>query len=196
MRKLPLNCTVEYIADFLSADEANEIYNILIEQYRLHEQRLIITAGNRLVTTDSFKILFLTDQLIKKDAYPEHIHGKVYEWSGAIQKLRNKVEKLLNKQFEVAMCLFYPDGNFYAPFHFDQQTSGEKTILPSLSLGEVREFCFKENDSGNTYSLDLAHGSLLVMGEYSQTRYEHSLLKNPDYQNGRINITFREPGFK
>ena len=85
---------------------------------------------------------------------------------------------------------------FFAPYHFDQQTSGANTILPSISLGEVREFCFRENDSHETYSLELANGSLLVMGEHSQSRYEHSLIKDPRYINGRINITFRESNFK
>lgn len=196
MNTLPLNCVVEYLDDFLSVDEADEIHRCLLDQYRLHEQRLVIEAGGSLVETDSFKILFATDRLIQEGAYPEQVHGKVYEWAGMMEGLRSKVERLLDKEFEVAMCLYYPDGNFFAPFHFDQQTSGEETILPSISLGEVREFCFKGNDGGATYSLDLAHGSLLVMGKHCQSRYEHSLIKNPEYKNGRINITFREPKFK
>ncbi|MFT5123383.1 MAG: alkylated DNA repair dioxygenase AlkB [Verrucomicrobiales bacterium] len=110
--------------------------------------------------------------------------------------LRERVEQLLSKHFELAMCLYYPDGNFYAPYHFDQETSGAQTILPSLSLGEVRTFSFRENSSGEVYSLDLGHGSLLVMGAYCQSTYEHSLPKNPLHKNGRINITFREPDFK
>lgn len=94
------------------------------------------------------------------------------------------------------LALWYPDGNYFAEYHYDQQTSGATTILPSLSLGTVREFAFRENETRGVYSLDLAHGSLLVMGEGCQENYMHSLPKNPKYKTGRINITFREANFK
>ena len=194
--KLPLNCTVDYFADFLDQAEAAELYRVLIEEYHLDKARLIVEAGGKTIETDSFKILFSTAELIEQNSHPEHIHGKCHVWSGAMATLREKVEHLLERQFEIAMCLYYPDGNYFAGYHFDQQTSGPQTILPSISLGEVREFRFRENSSGDVYSLDLANGSLLIMGEFCQNRFEHSLPKDPQYKNGRINITFREPAFK
>lgn len=87
-------------------------------------------------------------------------------------------------------------GNHFAPYHFDQRTSGYKTILPSTSLGMVREFSFKEVYTEEVYSLNLDNGSLLVMGDYCQNRYVHSLPKDGECKSGRINITFREPDFK
>jgi len=194
--KLPLNCSVDYLSDFLNQEETAELYRILIDEYHIDKSRLTILAGGKLIETNSFKILFTTERLIRQNSYPATIHGKSHIWSGPMARLRGKVEKLVGKEFEVAMCLYYPDGNFFAPYHFDQQTSGYKTILPSISLGEVREFSFKENDTENVFSLDLANGSMLIMKDYCQDRYTHSLPKNPDYKNGRINITFREPGFK
>jgi AraC-like DNA-binding protein len=194
--KIPLNCSVDYLSDFLNKEESLELYQNLINEYRLNESRLIIMAGGKRIKTDSFKILFSTERLIKLNSHPENIHGKTFVWSGLMAKLRERIEKLLNKEFEIAMCLYYPDGNYFAPYHFDQETSGDETILPSISLGEIRKFSFKENVSEDVYSLDLANGSLLIMGDYCQDRYTHSLPKNPKYKNGRINITFREPGFK
>lgn len=194
--KLPLNCTVDYIPDFLSKAEAEELYRLLIDEYHLDKARVMIEAGGKLIETDGFKILFLTERLKNDNSRPEHIHGKSFVWEGAMARLRERVEKLMNKEFELAMCLYYPDGNFFAPYHNDQETSGHETILPSISLGEEREFCFKDNGSGDEYSLDLADGSLLVMGAYCQSRYMHSLPKRSKYKNGRINITFREPGFQ
>jgi alkylated DNA repair dioxygenase AlkB len=194
--KLPLNCIADYYHDFLSKEEAAELYQCLIDDYRIHESQRTIEAGGRMIKTDSFKILFVTERLLEINSHPEHIHGKNHLWEGPMAKLREKVEQLTGREYELAMALYYPDGNYHAPYHFDQQTSGHNTILPSLSLGEVREFAFKENDTGEVYSLDLADGSLLVMGDYCQNRYEHSLLKNPKYTRGRINITFREPSFQ
>lgn len=193
---LPLNCSVEYINNFLNATEAKELYDFLINEYQIDQSRLIIEAGGKIITTDSFKILFTSERLLKLNSHPENIHGKVFVWTGLMKNLKERIETLLNKEFEIAMCIYYPNGNYFAPYHFDQQTSGYKTILPSISLGEVREFYFKENDSEQVYSLDLANGSLLIMKDYTQNRYTHSLPKNEKYKNGRINITFREADFK
>lgn len=196
MTKLPLNCSVDYFPDFLSQEESAELYRVLIERYEIDKARLVIEAGGEMISTDSFKILFSTAELIERNTHPEQIHGKCHLWSGVMATLRERVELLLDQPFEIAMCLYYPDGNYFAPYHSDQETSGAQTILPSISLGEVREFSFREIDSGKIHSLDLADGSLLVMGEFCQSRYEHSLPKDPKYKRGRINITFREPAFK
>ncbi len=194
--RLPLNCSVDYLADFLSEEEAAELYRVLIDEYHIDRARLVVEAGGQVIQTDSFKILFSTAELIERNSHPEQIHGKSHVWTGLMASLRAKVEGLLERRFELAMCLYYPDGNFHAPYHFDQETSGNETILPSVSLGEVRKFSFRENRGGAVYSLDLGHGSLLVMGEYCQSRYEHSLPKDPQCDKGRINITFREPTFQ
>lgn len=194
--RLPLNCTVDYFSDFLSEAESEELYTSLIDDYHLDQARVAIEAGGKIIETDGFKITFLTERLKSNNSRPEHVHGPSFVYAGPIAKLKERVENLLNKEFELAMCLYYPDGNHFAPFHNDQETSGRQTIIPSISLGEVREFCFKENQSEEEYSLDLSNGSLLVMGAYCQSRYTHSLLKNNQYKKGRINITFREPGFK
>ncbi|OUS11981.1 hypothetical protein A9Q93_10740 [Nonlabens dokdonensis] len=194
--KLPLNCTVDYINDFLSNREAKQLYNTLIEEYKLDQSRLTIRAGGKLIKTDSFKILFVSKELKEFNSHPEEIHGKNYLWNEQMLELKYKVESLLDKKFDLAMCLYYPDGNYFAPYHSDQETSGYNTILPSLSLGEVRQFIFKDNSNEDVYRMDLAHGSLLVMGAHCQERYTHSLIKNPAYKNGRINITFREASFK
>jgi len=194
--RLPLNCTVDYIEDFLKPEESASLYELLIEKYKLDKARITMEAGGQLMETDSFKILFSMPDLIAQNTHPEHIHGKVYHFEGLIQDLKDRVEQAANQSFDLAMCLYYPDGNFFAPYHSDQQTSGSKTILPSLSLGAVREFAFRDLESQSTYSLNLANGSLLVMGENCQNNYEHSLIQNPKYNEPRINITFREAGFK
>lgn len=194
--RLPLNCTVDYISDFLDEEEAWALYNELIKTYHIDKARLIIDFDDKKLVTDSRKILFATEELIMSNSHPENIHGKSFVWTGLMRKLKDKVEAFSKHTFELAMCLYYPNGTNFAPYHFDQETSGYKTILPSLSLGEVRPFCFRENSSQEVYSLNLANGSLVVMGDYCQSRYEHSLPKYPICKNPRINITFREANFK
>lgn len=193
--KLPLNCSVDYIEHFLSDQESQNLYQTLIEEYHLDQSRLVLRAGERLIETDSFKILFATEELMKSNSHPQEVHGKNFVWKGAMLALKQKVEQFVGKEFDLAMCLYYPDGEHFAVYHNDQETSGNRTLLPSLSLGTVREFCFRENETQEVYSLQLASGSMLLMGEYCQSRYMHSLPKDENCNSGRINITFREAAF-
>lgn len=194
--KLPLNCEVNYFDNFLTQEQSNKLYHLLIEKYKIDQARIIINAGGKLIKTDSFKILFVNQQIINNNSHPEEVHGKSFLWNGLLKELKEKVQDLLNIEFELAMCLYYPDGNYFAPYHSDQETSGFNTILPSISLGEVREFSFCEKNSNELYNLNLANGSLLVMGAHCQSRYTHSLPQNSKYKKGRINITFRESNFQ
>lgn len=69
---------------------------------------------------------------------------------------------------------------FQIDFHSDFVAFGDTSIIPSISLGEEREFIFREIESGNKFVTPLAHVSLPI---------------NPDYKNERINLTFRKYGF-
>lgn len=80
--KLPLNCSVNYYSDFLSETEGWELYNLLLNKYKIDEARLVVEAGGQLIETDSFKILFATQELIDRKSHPEYIHGKNYPWTG------------------------------------------------------------------------------------------------------------------
>lgn len=194
--KLPLKCSVEYLNEFIDAEDALALYNELIEKYDLKKSVIVLNSNGKQIVTESIKILFLSDRLIKEKSHPEQIHGKTYRWDGLMATLKEKVEKITNKKYEIAMCIYYPNGNYFAPYHSDPETSGKDTILPSLSLGACRKFSFKELESGVDYNLDLENGSLLIMGEYCQSKYSHSLLKDGRCQEPRINITFREASFQ
>ena len=113
--RLPLNCIVDYYSDFLNNEEARKLYDVLIEKYHLDQSRLVIEAGGKMIKTDSFKILFSTERLIKENSHPARVHGKVFAWSGIMTKLKERIENLVHKEFELAMCLYYPDGNYFAP---------------------------------------------------------------------------------
>lgn len=195
-QQLPLNCDVKYYENFISKEDAWKMYHILIKDNKIQNERLILETPNGIIETDGFKIFFATQELIDRKSHPEHIHGKSFVWNGIFEELRSKVESVTGKVYELAMVLYYPDGNFFAEYHYDQQTSGVNTLLPSISLGEIRTFSFKENTTQKTFNIDLDHGSMILMGKGCQENYMHSLLKDSKYQNGRINITFREPNFQ
>ncbi|MBY4678826.1 alpha-ketoglutarate-dependent dioxygenase AlkB [Marinobacterium arenosum] len=60
-------------------------------------------------------------------------------------------------------------------------------------MREPREFRFRNRlDHSDQYSLELADGSLLIMGKGCQEVYEHAVPIDHKYLNPRINLSFRQ----
>ncbi len=193
--KLPLNCTVEYINNFLSKSKAKNLYDELIEVYKIDQLKIKITTSEGELSTDYGKLMFVDKVLFENNKFPEAQWGKNTIWSDSLLKIKEKIEKITGKSFNVCVCIYYPNGNSGVDFHSDYIAFGDTNLIPSLSIGEEREFHLREKKTSNIYEITLLEGSLLIMGENCQQRYEHSLPINPKYKNGRINLTFRPYGF-
>ncbi|MEL0068191.1 MAG: alpha-ketoglutarate-dependent dioxygenase AlkB, partial [Gammaproteobacteria bacterium] len=59
-------------------------------------------------------------------------------------------------------------------------------------LGAERRFDFKHPVTGDKLSINLEHGSLLLMDALSQRHWLHQLPKSKKVTDLRINLTFRE----
>merc|ERR1711920_557004 len=72
---------------------------------------------------------------------------------------------------------------------------GPNPHIGSVSLGTPRTFSLKSKRllNGKMLHLDipLTHGSLLVMGNNSQTHWLHALLRDDSCMKERVNLTFR-----
>lgn len=65
-------------------------------------------------------------------------------------------------------------------------------MIASVSLGAARRFVMKHReDASKVLSLDLPHGSLLVMAGATQRHYRHALPRSARVDAPRINLTFR-----
>ncbi len=192
--KLPLNCNAEYFPNFLAPEEADQLFRFLTESFDLSNFELKLPDGNSFYTNFG-KLTFMEEEILaKRGLRPEELNI-VSVWTEAILPVKHRVEKLTGRTFGVGVCIHYPDGHSGIAYHADPANFGDTTVIPSLSLGEERVFCLRENATGEVYSLTLKNGSLLVMGEHCQERYEHALPVNPIYKNPRINITFRQFGY-
>jgi hypothetical protein len=191
---LPLNCRAEYIKDFLTEKESDHILDILVEQYQIPLLNKKMVQG--IEHQFNFgKIMFIDSDLHESNALPEDLWGKTAIWDGILLALKEKVEKLTNEQFQVGVCIYYPDGTSGIDYHSDLVAFGDTSFIPSLSIGQEREFRLREKESLKEYKLVLKKGSLIIMGEKCQENYEHALPLDPDCKNERINITFRKYGF-
>jgi alkylated DNA repair dioxygenase AlkB len=76
----------------------------------------------------------------------------------------------------------------------DERELGQNPVLASLSLGATRRFVISprgKSDSPCRFALELAHGSLLIMGGSFQHTYRHGIPRQRAPLAERINLTFR-----
>ena len=193
--QLDLRAEVAYYPDFLTKPESTLFFDYLMSFELLTRMHTSHQVNGKSLLHDFGKLMFVNADLIKSGAFPEITWGAIRPWTDVMLPIKKRVESKVGHTFDVAVCIYYPDGNSGVPYHSDLVAFGDTNVIPSLSLGEEREFRLREIETQEEHIMMLHHGSLLIMGDQCQHVYEHSLPANPDYQNPRINITFRKYGF-
>jgi alkylated DNA repair dioxygenase AlkB len=129
--------------------------------------------------------------------------GVVYRYSGVthagsgwppdLHTVRRRIEQIAGATFSGVLLNRYRDGNDSMGRHADAETElGKNPLVASLSLGAVRTFVLRHRTSREKQMLDLAHGSLLLMGGTLQHHWVHELPKTSEPVGERINLTFRQ----
>ena len=194
--RLPLNCTLDYWKNFLSLKEADDLFHEFVSAYQIADSFINFTVNGKKFRSDFGKITVVDQLLYENDAFPEALYGKTMTWPASLQLIKTRIEKMTQRAFQFCVCIYYPDGNSGVAFHSDPPAYGETTVIPSLSLGEERNFQLREIKTGAIHEMILNKGSLLVMGQHCHERYEHCLPEDPSYKKARINMTFRQFGFE
>jgi alkylated DNA repair dioxygenase AlkB len=189
--KLPLNCEVEYLQHFLPTEESAKLFNLLMEQFTPSTFEVLLASGERF-KTETGKVTFMDEVLYTANRFPPDIWGQTAVWPDPLRKVKEKVETLTGHAFQVGVGILYPDGNTGIDYHSDLVAFGDTSYIPSLSLGEERRFFLREKTTQEESNLLLHQGSLIIMGEHCQERYEHSLPVDPACDGARVNITFRK----
>lgn len=113
-------------------------------------------------------------------------------WTPALVDLKACAEHHAGQGFNSALLNFYRDGRDSVAWHADNEPGlGRDPVIASLSLGAVRRFHLKHRRSGERLSLDLGHGSCLVMAGATQHHWLHQVPKTARPVGPRINLTFR-----
>ncbi|MBB6500130.1 alpha-ketoglutarate-dependent dioxygenase AlkB family protein [Pedobacter cryoconitis] len=118
---------------------------------------------------------------------------KALEWSLPLLKIKEKLEAKCEHQFNVCLLNYYRDGQDYMGWHRDNEHSlGEFPVIASVSFGATRIFQFRDyKEKMPVISLELDHGSLVLMKRQTQQYWEHRLTKTTFQVGPRINLTFR-----
>ncbi|WGH74663.1 alpha-ketoglutarate-dependent dioxygenase AlkB [Tenacibaculum tangerinum] len=186
---------IRYNQNFLSLEEATKLFQKLMQFPELINMHKNKVPQADTITYNFGKLMFLDRDLIEKNAFPKALWGNTTEWPAFILPLKKKIEEFTGCEFKTCVCIYYPDGNSGVGYHSDKIAFGDTDVIPSISLGEERVFCVRENSTKKETQFLLKHGSLLLMKKGCQEYFEHSLPKNSIYVNPRINLTFRKYGF-
>ena len=185
---LPLpGAQLRYRADWLPAAEADALFAALTaaipwERHRLRLFGCEIDAP-RLSCWIGDPGAAYTYSRVRFDPRP---------WPPALATLRTRLEIACGARFNSVLANLYRDGRDSMGWHSDDEPElGPDPLIASISLGGVRRFRLRARDGGAGRSLELAHGSLLLMSGATQRLYRHDLPKTRTQVTTRINLTFR-----
>lgn len=125
-----------------------------------------------------------------------HLGGndiQINPWLPELLTLKQRIEQSTGYRFNSVLLNLYRDGNDSVAWHRDKESElGNRPVIASVSLGQVRNFDFRQfDDHRQKYSLPLLHGSLLIMKGDLQLHWEHRIAKSSKTMQPRINLTFR-----
>tara|TARA_X000000950_G_scaffold287784_1_gene401628 strand:- start:9043 stop:9651 length:609 start_codon:yes stop_codon:yes gene_type:complete len=110
-----------------------------------------------------------------------------------LKSLLNQIHSKTDFRFNSVLLNLYRDGMDSNGWHSDNESElGNDPKIASVTLGEERFFHLKHRKIKNLkYKILLRHGSLLLMGEKSQTEWLHQIPKTKKKIKPRINLTYR-----
>lgn len=114
-------------------------------------------------------------------------------WPQELKELLPKLEDYCAEAFNSALMNYYRDGDDCMGWHSDDEPElGKSPVIASVSLGCERAFKLRHKYSGAKTSINLTHGSLLLMPKHTQAIWQHSIGRSRKVNGPRINLTFRK----
>jgi alkylated DNA repair dioxygenase AlkB len=114
-------------------------------------------------------------------------------WTPPLREIKQAVEQVAGVWYNSLLVNLYRDGKDSVSWHSDDEAGlGRNPSIASVSFGAVRSFQLRHRqDKHLRHTIDLAHGSLLVMAGPTQHYWRHQVPKTSRVVEPRINLTFR-----
>lgn len=114
-------------------------------------------------------------------------------WPPALLAVRERISDAAGVAMNSVLANLYRDGRDAMGWHSDDEPElGPRPVIASLSLGGTRRFALKHRrDASLKSSLELVHGSLLLMAGDTQANWRHALPRTSRPVAPRLNLTFR-----
>lgn len=117
---------------------------------------------------------------------------KPKQWTKELLEIKSKVETKTDVSFNSVLLNRYRNGNDSISWHTDAEKElGKNPIIASVNFGATREFQLRHIHTKEKLSIELSHGSLIIMLGELQHFWQHQIPKTKKPVSERINLTFR-----
>ncbi len=176
-----------YLAGFLTGNEALQCFARLSTELDWQEE--VATIVGRRVPIPRLVCWYGDEGAVYQYSGLTHYPQA---WTETLLGLKQSIENASSHRFNSVLGNLYRDGQDSMGWHADQEkVLGKNPFIASLSLGAERLFKIRHNKTGETVDINLANGSLLLMGSSLQHHWRHCVPKTQQPKSARINLTFR-----
>jgi alkylated DNA repair dioxygenase AlkB len=179
---------ITFIPDFLAPETADQAFTTLLTEIPW-ERRTTEMYGKE-VPVPRMEV-WVAD-------YPYTYSRRTYQpgpWTPTLVKLRKDIESATGTKFNSVLLNRYESGSGSVGWHSDDEPEmSQQHPIASLSLGATRSFQIRKSH-GSVQTIELGHGSLLVMHAGMQREWKHRVPKTRKPCGRRINLTFRWMNF-
>lgn len=184
---LPYDGTVHYYGPVLNRKDADFYYQYLLETIEWRNDEAVIFG--KLIVTDR-KVAWYGD---KPFSYTYSNTTKyALPWTKALLELKEIAQQETGETYNSCLLNLYHSGEEGMAWHSDGEKDLKKNgAICSMSFGAERKFAFKHKENKTKIDLILAHGSILVMKDTTQTHWLHRLPPTKKVRSPRVNLTFR-----
>ena len=181
---------VRYYTDIWTKEESDEIIREL-EALEEWEQRQVVVCGRECMQNRETCFFAQTPDLNYRYSGIDNSNCK--EFPPVVERICKRVSKRLGMEFNYCLLNKYSDGRQTIGWHADDERDlAPGSVIASCSFGAERFFDLRRRDDHSKKTrLNLANGSMVVMGEGTQQHYHHQVPQQAKITNPRYNLTFR-----
>lgn len=185
---LPLEGEVFYHPDFLTKEEADHYFKIFYSYSDWQQDKINFNGKIQLIP----RLQAWYGDENKTFTY-SGITLKPKPWTSELLELNSRLKEKLGIDFTSVLVNLYRHGNDSVAWHSDNEAElGINPVIASISLGAARTFKLRNiSDKMLKRDVRLEHGSLTIMQGQTQHKWQHSVPKELNEHNPRINLTFR-----
>jgi alkylated DNA repair dioxygenase AlkB len=185
---LPFDGEVLYYSGFFTPGES-DMYLQLLENEIIWKQEPVKIFGKEVLQP---RLTALYGDQDKPYTY-SGVTMRPHKWTMPLLEIKRKIEEKAGVHFSSVLLNFYRGGKDSMGWHRDNEKElGINPVIGSVSFGATRTFILR--NCGNRKikrSVELTHGSFLLMKGSTQHFWEHHVPKTEKTISPRINLTFR-----
>jgi alkylated DNA repair dioxygenase AlkB len=185
---LPIPGEVFFYPDFFNEEESDKYFDYLNTTVEWKQES--IQVFGEMVLQPRFTA-FYGDEGVRYGY--SGITMNALPWTDVLQRIKQDIAHKFDVKFNSCQLSYYRNGEDSLGWHRDHgRDLGKYPFIASVSFGASRIFQFRHyKDKIPIISVELTHGSLLVMKAETQHLWEHRLPKTVIPTAPRINLTFR-----